>query len=499
VIYARVSTEDQIERYGLPTQLRACREYANRNGLEIVAEISDEGVSGAILDRPGLEQVRRMARDRRADCVLMLDVDRLSRELAHLLILKPELERFARLEFVAAKFEDSPSGRLFFGIRGVIGQYERELTRERTMRGRKERARSGLIVGGRVAFGYRYEAGKLIEDPDRAPIARRIFADYEAGVSMRGIAIRLRESGAPSWSGRKWGKSSVGRILANETYAGVAHFGTHRREGKLLRKRDAADRIALAVPALVSREQWERVQAKLAANLYTGRPSLNFLLRGVIHCSQCGRSMNGEDSRKSRSYRCSGRDPLRVSGETCRNHAPAQRLDAAVWRELSRTFTDANFLREAISQRESELRAGDPGKVEELRRRARRLRGKEEAALSAMLDPDFADQRSRIKSEYKAAAEERRRVEAEADSIEGARLSLSGPREWITETVESIRGFVAQVVDPKLRQEFVRRLVQRAEWNGEEIRMHCFVSPKLALSSAHCGSPPRLPAMRASR
>ena len=116
-----------------------------------------------------------------------------------------------------------------------------------------------------------------------------------------------------------------------------------------------------------------------------------------------------------------------------------------------------------------------------------------------MLDPDFADKRSRIKSEYKAAAEERRRVEAEADSIEGARLSLSGPREWITETVESIRGFVAQVVDPKLRQEFVRRLVQRAEWNGEEIRMHCFVSPKLALSSAHCGSPPRLPAMRASR
>ncbi len=41
-----------------------------------------------------------------------------------------------------------------FGIRGVIDQYERELPRERTMRGRKERARSELIVGGRVPYGY---------------------------------------------------------------------------------------------------------------------------------------------------------------------------------------------------------------------------------------------------------------------------------------------------------------------------------------------------------
>jgi site-specific DNA recombinase len=216
IIYARVSTEDQVEKYGLPVQLRACREYAAARRLSIIQEICDEGVSGVTMDRPGLERLRKLVRDGAADLVLMYDVDRLSRELAHLLILKPELEKHARLEFVLSKFEDSPSGRLFFGIRGVIAQYERELTRERTMRGRRERARAGLIVGGRVAYGYRYDAGRLVLDPERAEIAREIFRRYDAGASMREIALYLRSAGAPTWSGRQWGHSSVRRILTNE-------------------------------------------------------------------------------------------------------------------------------------------------------------------------------------------------------------------------------------------------------------------------------------------
>jgi site-specific DNA recombinase len=346
-IYGRVSTEDQVERFGLPTQIRACREYADRNGLDVVAEITDDGISGTILDRPGFERLRRMARDREVGTVLMLDVDRLSRELSHLLILKPEIERHARLEFVTSKFEDSPSGRMFFGMRGVIAQYESELTRERTMRGRKERARSGLIVGGRVPYGYRYNDGKLVEDPDRAPIARRIFEDYEAGISMRGIAARLRESGALTWANTdRWGKSSVQRILLNETYAGVAHYGTHRREGKLLRLRDAAERIAVHVPALVSRDQWERVQTKLSANPYVGRPSLNFLLRGILFCAKCGRKMSGENSRKCRAYRCTGRDRLRVQGEVCQSRLGAttrwNRMGGARERLLKRGVSEGN-------------------------------------------------------------------------------------------------------------------------------------------------------------
>src|SRR3954464_7880924 len=103
IIYARVSTEDQVERYGLPSQLRACRDFAAANGFDVIEEICDEGISGVILDRPGLARVRQLVRDGAVDVVVMFDADRLSRELGHLLILKPEIDKRARLEFVAAK------------------------------------------------------------------------------------------------------------------------------------------------------------------------------------------------------------------------------------------------------------------------------------------------------------------------------------------------------------------------------------------------------------
>jgi site-specific DNA recombinase len=476
VIYARVSTEDQLEKYGLPSQLRACRDNA-AGRLNVIEEITDDGVSGTILDRPGLSRIRRMVRAGEVDVVLMLDVDRLSRELAHLLILKPEIERHARLEFVTAKFEDSPSGRMFFGIRGVIGQYERELTRERTMRGKKERAQAGLIVGGRVAFGYLYADGRLSEDPDRAPIVRRIFAGYDSGSSLRGITAVLQSSATPTWSGRDWCKSSVRRILSNETYAGIAHYGTHRREGKLIRLRENVDRIALPVTPLVGREQWERVQARLAANPMVGRPSTGFLLRGLLHCGNCGKRMYGESSRTHRSYRCAGRD--RLLADPCRNHANGKDLDAAVWRALVRTFTDAETLKQAIGRRQQELRESEVD-LDEIRKRLGKLRRREEAVLGAMFDPDLSEGRGAIKAEYKTVVADRRRIEAELAAHERAQASRMSPEEWVEQTVKSIRAFVQNLVDQKLRQEFVKRLVTRAEWNGEEIRMECFIAPELA-------------------
>src|SRR5689334_606951 len=138
LIYARVSTEDQLEKYGLPAQLRACREFAREHSLSVLEEITDDGISGMILERPGLARVRERIASGEVDMVLMLDADRLSRDLGHLLRLKLEIENRCRLEFVAAKFEDSPSGRMFFSVRGAVAQYERELMRERCMRGRLE-------------------------------------------------------------------------------------------------------------------------------------------------------------------------------------------------------------------------------------------------------------------------------------------------------------------------------------------------------------------------
>lgn len=490
IIYARVSTEDQVEKYGLPSQIRACREYAALNGLTVTDVVTDDGVSGVILERPGLERVRRMVREGLVDVVLMFDADRLSRELAHLLILKPEIEKRAALEFVAAKFEDSPSGRMFFGMRGVIAQYEREQTRERTMRGNRERARAGL-VGGRIAYGYRCESGRLIPDESRAAIVRRIFTAYDSGLSTRAITRELREAGAPTWKGQAWGYSSVRRILTNETYAGVAYYGTHRREGKLLRLRERSERISMCVPALVDRELWIRVQGRMSSNPLRGRPSTFCLLRGLLYC-KCGRRMYG--AKKDAAYRCGGRDPLRVApgASACYRKANLSKVDNAAWAALFAAFTDAAVLRAALQRQESALRAATPKRGAELRNAALRLKRKEDAAVSAMLDPDLSASRETIKVQYRAITGERRRVEAELAALEEAQRATLSTREWLAETAELLRDDLRSLTDQAGRIEFVRRMVHRAEWNGEEIRMECFICPQLSTTTRRSGQLDRL-------
>ena len=59
ILYARVSTDEQARSgFSLAQQLEALREYAAREGYEVLEEVSDPGQSGASLERPGKDRVR---------------------------------------------------------------------------------------------------------------------------------------------------------------------------------------------------------------------------------------------------------------------------------------------------------------------------------------------------------------------------------------------------------------------------------------------------------
>lgn len=91
LIYARVSTDAQAERgYSIPGQLRACREYASKTGATVIQEFTDEGISGAKTERPGLDRLRAMIVEGQADMVIANDRDRLARNLGFFLLLLEE-------------------------------------------------------------------------------------------------------------------------------------------------------------------------------------------------------------------------------------------------------------------------------------------------------------------------------------------------------------------------------------------------------------------------
>jgi site-specific DNA recombinase len=156
-IYVRVSTEDQGKGFSIPTQIEACQQLATREGY-IVPEshvLVDEGISGTTLDRPGLHHLRELVQAHAIAAVIVIDPDRLSRNLGHQLLLAEELEQAGvKLLIVSHPLERGPEGWLFFQMRGALAEYERAKLLERTQRGRIGRAKAGH-PWGQVPFGYR--------------------------------------------------------------------------------------------------------------------------------------------------------------------------------------------------------------------------------------------------------------------------------------------------------------------------------------------------------
>src|ERR687896_1450219 len=93
VLYARVSTDEQARSgYSLAQQLEALREYASREGYEVLEEVSDPGQSGASLERPGMDHVRDLVTAGGVSVVLAQDRDRFAREPAYHYLLRREFE-----------------------------------------------------------------------------------------------------------------------------------------------------------------------------------------------------------------------------------------------------------------------------------------------------------------------------------------------------------------------------------------------------------------------
>lgn len=143
-IYARCSTDSQNP----DMQLSELREYASRRGLHVVTECVDIA-SGSRDDRPELNKLLALAKQRKIDVVLVWKVDRLGRSLRHLVNTIAELEAVG-VAFVSLKDAldfSTPAGRLMFNVIAAMAQFERDLIRERVRSGLANAKRKGTKLG----------------------------------------------------------------------------------------------------------------------------------------------------------------------------------------------------------------------------------------------------------------------------------------------------------------------------------------------------------------
>src|SRR5258708_1658359 len=148
-IYARVSSDRQKEEGTIASQRAALLEYAQGQELMVPPEwiFEDEGYSGAVLTRPGLERLRDLAAEGQVEVVVVYAPDRLSRKYAYQVLLIEEVARLGvETQFVKAANAQTPEERLLLQFQGMIAEYERALIADRTRRCKRYRAQEGPVT-----------------------------------------------------------------------------------------------------------------------------------------------------------------------------------------------------------------------------------------------------------------------------------------------------------------------------------------------------------------
>jgi DNA invertase Pin-like site-specific DNA recombinase len=144
-IYARVSTAEQT----CENQLLELRRYCSARGWTVFKEYLDEGVSGSKDRRPALDELLKASRRRRFDVLVCWRLDRLGRNLRHLILMLDELQALG-IDFVTlgeGLDTSTPAGRLQLHILSAIAEFERSRIQERVVAGLARAKAQGQRLG----------------------------------------------------------------------------------------------------------------------------------------------------------------------------------------------------------------------------------------------------------------------------------------------------------------------------------------------------------------
>lgn len=292
VAYCRVSTEEQAaEGFSIDGQAEKLRAYAELHELGPVTVVEDPGRSGKDLNRPGLQRVLEMVEAGHVGHVLVWRLDRLSRDLADLILLA---DRFGQAGVSMHSFTEkldlsSATGRMFYNILGSFAQFYREQLAENVRMGMQQGARKGRWMN-RPKTGYDLVDGLLVAN-ERAAVVRQIFRLRANGSSYSDIENR---------TGIKY--STARAIVQSRIYLGEVSLNGDWFPGQH--------------EPLVTEAEWNAAHRAHSPGRRTGSD----VLCGHVRCGLCGRAAHIDGNGEGRvMYRCRHRgqgcdQPRRTAG-----------------------------------------------------------------------------------------------------------------------------------------------------------------------------------------
>ena len=316
-LYARYSTDMQKPET-IAVQNGNMRAFVVKAGWQEFGAWADEAISGATLNRPGIQALLAACERREVDVVLADELDRVSRGQSH------TAKVYERLQFLGIRLVTVAEGeitRLHVGMKGTMNAEQISATSRKTRDALADRHMRGLNAGGR-AYGYELDfqldargdriPGHLKVNPTEAETIVWIYEQYAAGRSAKDIAAELYRRGVPGPRGGKWSASTINGnkkrgtgILNNQAYIGrPEHQRQTFRKDPETGKRHAfatAEGVKKTAEAphlrIVSDELWAKVKARQEQTACPHGPEVTpfwakqrpkYLLTGKVTCGVCG-------------------------------------------------------------------------------------------------------------------------------------------------------------------------------------------------------------------
>ena len=221
--YTRCSTNEQADSgLGLEAQAQRIRAYCTMRGSELLDLITDAGVSGGkpLASRDGGQRLLTAIRERRADAVVMLKLDRMFRNAGDCLTTVERWEKAGVALHVVdlggnAIDTTSAAGRFMLVVLAGAAEMERNLTRERTRSAMAVKRSNGQRVGT-VPYGFDLadDGATLVPNDAEQALITEIRVWRGVGWTLERIAAALTDRGVPTKTGKsdRWTHQAVARI-----------------------------------------------------------------------------------------------------------------------------------------------------------------------------------------------------------------------------------------------------------------------------------------------
>ena len=344
-IYTRVSTDSQaeVEFNSCETQELKMRSFiSSQENMAVYKVYSDQGYSGASLNRPALMEMLKDIKAKAVNVVIAYKIDRLTRSPKDFYQLIDVFDKYG-VSFISVTehFDTStPSGRLLRNIMLTFAQFERELISERIRDKMLERAKKGFWNCGITPYGYNRENKKLVINQEEAKVVKDIFETYANTGSMSAVYHHLKDKNIQDRKGHIFSVETIAKMLKATVYMGKVPYHGQIYPGM------HEPIITESLFNLVQGLHKEKVIKSIVPN--------HSLFTGLITCKECGSIMTFSFTNKLTGgrklhyfyYRCSIINK-RDSSFCDTRQVSIDRLDLYIIENLERIAND-NFYLESL-------------------------------------------------------------------------------------------------------------------------------------------------------